>query len=1061
MYVTLYQAAFPQQKSTMALMMFLRRILSVWVLVSFLGTSLTLPPAYAQSAPIGSAGLLFRLPKPGSRVNLSPAFKPVLIKGLKIHPENPFLFDFIVDSGDEKLSAEDFQKTSQRLVNYFLASLAVPEKDLWVNLSPVEKGHIIPDTLIKTELGRDLLAEDYMLKQVGASLIYPDSSFGKTFWAKVYDEAYRKFGVTQIPVNAFNKIWILPEKASVFERGNTVYIVHAHLKVMLEEDYLAQSLLGNKINKERGGVDVKDTSKQVLREVVVPALEKEVNEDKNFAQVRQAFYALILAQWYQDVFKQSVLNKAYAGRNKVVGIDVSDPKNKDLIYRRYLSAYKKGVFNYIKEETDRVTQQPVPRKYFSGGFVGRKVIREPASLDDMAMGADSMKRTVDVSVDLAMSAEGESLQSWFHTERPLSLKAELESLINKEDGKFDIPKLQVLINTYSQLIDSQKNNPVQGAWPILKAIRLLSAQNEQALVEALKEMYQGKEKSRPELVDKIFLLDRVLEIIKNWLKDRTPHLEGKMIYLLAAEIQYWTGGLGPVMEFLGFGMKELGAHLKYIGVRYQEDTNGNILNYESDPNIGFTSMKKDVDGYTVEIGEMYADRRGIVAKGKMTPEDWQALLSHGYIDEKGQVQAKSDGLKNQNYLAMDLPGSSDDQRIKLYNIIQHVRGWSLAESKFSKVAWVMEALITKGILERVPSTKEVRLKVDFRENEARIKEGLSLEVSEQIGRIMQQFGRPLRQIDVKIDEGIDRHGLTTYLQRDVQADGSSYYTKMLYNYEGRGSTESSIFNEFGPLLMELIHADVMERIPLTSMVRIKGNLDQNKRSQVERLAGADNFNKVWGILQDIESRNNPITKEESLAFINVSSAELLRRLETTRKTEIEARGEPWSAEVNGAVVHGNDGQYGPLQAVTMSRYGAEDVIKGVLWAFTTHTYLNRGDKDDVSWAVNTFLKHMMGISDRYINAFRRGDKIDYTSGGVNLADVVGTVSFRHLLDVGPWDINAVKKMLALTNGTEQEEMAKIFRMAFNKLKEEGRIPQTADYNRPTPRKRPLSKENAL
>src|SRR5262249_22698027 len=38
------------------------------------------------------------------------------------------------------------------------------------------------------------------------------------------------------------------------------------------------------------------------------------------------------------------------------------------IYQQYLKAFKKGVYNYIKEEPDAVTGQMVPRKYFSGGF---------------------------------------------------------------------------------------------------------------------------------------------------------------------------------------------------------------------------------------------------------------------------------------------------------------------------------------------------------------------------------------------------------------------------------------------------------------------------------------------------------------------------------------------------------------------------------------------------------------------------------------------------------------------------------------------------------------------
>ena len=39
----------------------------------------------------------------------------------------------------------------------------------------------------------------------------------------------------------------------------------------------------------------------------------------------------------------------------------------ELIYKRYLKAFKKGVYNYIKEESDPMTQEMIPRKYFSGG----------------------------------------------------------------------------------------------------------------------------------------------------------------------------------------------------------------------------------------------------------------------------------------------------------------------------------------------------------------------------------------------------------------------------------------------------------------------------------------------------------------------------------------------------------------------------------------------------------------------------------------------------------------------------------------------------------------------
>ena len=337
-----------------------QRFAAAWTLFAFLGNGLSLPPAHAQE---------LNLPAPGIRVALSPAFNPPVLKGLKVHPDNPFRFDFILDKGDSGMADQALKDESTKLIKYFLASLTVPEKDLWVNLSPYEKDRIVPESFGQTEMGRDLLAEDYMLKQITASLIYPEDEFGKRFWKRVYEEATKKYGTTNIPVNTFNKVWIVPEKAVVYEnaQAGTAYVVESRLKVMLEQDYLAL----DKNTFTKAGVqdrnDVNALGSQIVREIVIPQLTKEVNENKNFAQLRQVFYSLILATWYKKKIKDSILNKVYSDRNKVSGINISDPQEKQKIYEQYLKAFKKGVYNYIKEEQDPVTQQVIPRKYFSGG----------------------------------------------------------------------------------------------------------------------------------------------------------------------------------------------------------------------------------------------------------------------------------------------------------------------------------------------------------------------------------------------------------------------------------------------------------------------------------------------------------------------------------------------------------------------------------------------------------------------------------------------------------------------------------------------------------------------
>ena len=300
------------------------------------------------------------LPVPGQMVSSSARFDPTMLDGIHIYPDNPLMFDFIVDTNGQPDEVA-LKQQGQRLVKYFLASLTIPAQDQWVNLSPYEKERISPVLFDQTAMGRDMLAQDYVLKQMTASLIYPEKSLGKEFWHRVYAQAQEKFGTTQIPVNTFNKVWIVADKVRLFSRNNTVYIISSHLKVMLEEDYLAlrkHTLVPNTMSS---------IGANIVREIVLPEVEKEVNTGRNFALLRQVYHSVILAAWYKKSLTEALLNQVYSDQKKISGINLSD-SYKEQIFQRYMRAYKKGVFNLIKEDTDPVSAQVLPRKYFSGGL---------------------------------------------------------------------------------------------------------------------------------------------------------------------------------------------------------------------------------------------------------------------------------------------------------------------------------------------------------------------------------------------------------------------------------------------------------------------------------------------------------------------------------------------------------------------------------------------------------------------------------------------------------------------------------------------------------------------
>ncbi|MCR4338083.1 MAG: hypothetical protein NUV91_09800 [Candidatus Omnitrophica bacterium] len=408
----------------------------------FLSTVMSLtflvPPEFvqAQAMPVmssASSGMMAR-----------PPFIPALLKAVKIDPAQPFVLDFIVDTGSHKVKGEALKEETNRLVKYFLAALTVPEGDLWVNLSPEEPDRIVPTELGQTEMGRDMLAQDYLLKQVTASLMSPEGEVGKKFWSRVYEQAAKKYGTTQIPVNTFNKVWIVPDVAKVYQTKGSAFITGARLKVMLEEDL--------KVGSQKKGLDTRTT--EIVHEVILPAIEKEVNEGKNFALLRQIYHSLILATWYKQNLKESILNQSYSDQKKINGINLDDKQVAQKIHEEYLQAFKKGAYNFIKEEIDPATNQMIPRKYFSGGEVLKvDVERDPdLTADEQRPDGQHHQTTVKLGQpggkDIASVAQGVAQEAQVGDGRPsvLSLDA------SKEDD-------QVVVYYHDRIRIQSRRNP--------------------------------------------------------------------------------------------------------------------------------------------------------------------------------------------------------------------------------------------------------------------------------------------------------------------------------------------------------------------------------------------------------------------------------------------------------------------------------------------------------------------------------------------------------------------------------------------------------------------------
>lgn len=330
-----------------------RFIVSICV---FLNTSTSIHAGLSTDA-------VLRLPAPGAHVLASQPTQPLLLKGIRLDPKDPFQFDILLDtgSGSAQLSGNALKNDIETLVKYFLTGIVTPAQDLWVNLSPYERERMVPNDLGRTMMGSHLLAQDYLLKQLTASLIYPERPMGREFWSRVYAAVRNKAGSTDIPVNTFHKVWVVADRADIYEQGDAAYVTSARLKVMMEDDYMAS-------RRGQGSKSTDTAATQIMRTLVLPAIEEEVNSGANFAPLRQMYYALLIAAWYKKNLMSSPIVQTYGDHPSTRGSIIHNDRSANAqIYARYLEAYKKGVFNYIKEDSAHADGGGHPKKYFSGG----------------------------------------------------------------------------------------------------------------------------------------------------------------------------------------------------------------------------------------------------------------------------------------------------------------------------------------------------------------------------------------------------------------------------------------------------------------------------------------------------------------------------------------------------------------------------------------------------------------------------------------------------------------------------------------------------------------------
>ncbi len=206
-----------------------------------------------------------------------------------------------------------------------------------------------------------------------ANYLHPKNPVGKLYWEKLYS-AIGKEKAKKAKITTSNRVWITPNQAVVMETEDGALVAKATLKVMLENEYLSNQTPPRwpKASAEVEAVKNEQTqqlSEQLMKEIIIPAITKDINESPRYAPLRQVYYSLILAEWYKRKVsrKLTVDNPSpyapYINSGTTAGLESEVPWKKQAIWQEYLKSYQQGEYKL------QDTLFGLKRMYFSGGII--------------------------------------------------------------------------------------------------------------------------------------------------------------------------------------------------------------------------------------------------------------------------------------------------------------------------------------------------------------------------------------------------------------------------------------------------------------------------------------------------------------------------------------------------------------------------------------------------------------------------------------------------------------------------------------------------------------------
>jgi hypothetical protein len=321
---------------------------------------------------------------------------------------------------DQALGSRVVQLTAADLRTW----LVLDPTTFWVNLDPQEPDRIIDDKLGRTNAGRAMLEADLAMKRTSGRLINPATPFGKRYWDAM------TAGVTGTLCFS-SRVWIVPGKVEVREDGSSLYVLRADLDVKTESEK------GRGLGADCPPVDpaTDERRERVERELVLPEIVKAVNTAPEYAPLRRAFLARVVAQWIRqrhDAGRRTSYDDVI-GTGRLGPAELRDGWKPRQVYDEFLKSWNDKEFRY--SVTTRQGDTIATSTFLFGGVDWSNLRYDGLSEAEMKAGYAHVADTVRTSADRPATAPDGSI--WLGAAQPGPERSAWDRAVGRVSGLTD------------------------------------------------------------------------------------------------------------------------------------------------------------------------------------------------------------------------------------------------------------------------------------------------------------------------------------------------------------------------------------------------------------------------------------------------------------------------------------------------------------------------------------------------------------------------------------------------------------------------------------------------